>query len=154
MERYQWETAPKKGKPVRLLVVEDNPDHRAIMTKALQEAFAAAVPLFTTDVETTIAQLKRFESRAEDLPALIILDLYCPDAQGGLFILERLRDIHSPLRPVPVIIFSHSAADEDVLHTYQLGATCYLVKPTDFTEWTDFFTVLRKYWLEVATLPA
>jgi hypothetical protein len=46
---------------------------------------------------------------------------------------------------------SHS--DKDVNQSYKLHANCYIVKPVDFTHFTQVIESMKNFWLNVATLP-
>ncbi len=41
---------------------------------------------------------------------------------------------HEDLRVIPVVVLTTSAAEEDVLRSYQLHANAYVTKPVDFDQ--------------------
>jgi len=91
----------------------------------------------------------------EDLPRicpdLIFLDLNLPRVDGR----EVLRFIKSKpeFRHIPVIVFSSSERDEDIITAYELGANTYISKSAVFEEFSQAMDVINRYWGQVALLP-
>ena len=53
-----------------------------------------------------------------------------------------------------MIVLTTSAAESDILHSYDLQANCFITKPLDLDE---YFTVVRSiedFWLTTARLPS
>jgi DNA-binding response OmpR family regulator len=65
-------------------------------------------------------------------PDLAILDIKLP-GMDGLELLARLRD-RPETRAIPVIMLTASAAEEDMVRAFALGADDYLIKPFSPTE--------------------
>lgn len=84
-------------------------------------------------------------------PGLILLDLNMPKKDG----LEVLKEIKTDpeLRPIPVIVLTTSKAEENIYHTYSLGANSYIVKPMTFSALVELMKTLGKYWFEIVELP-
>lgn len=78
-------------------------------------------------------------------PHLIFLDLNMPKRDGR----EVLKIIRKSDKwdHVPIIMFSTSNAPDDILTSYQLGANCYLVKPSSYEELKDLIFNVHKFWL-------
>ncbi|MBI1200409.1 MAG: response regulator [Phenylobacterium sp.] len=68
-------------------------------------------------------------------PRMILLDLKLPKLDG-LEILRRIRG-HARLQTVPVVVLTSSFRDADIVESYGLGATTYLVKPVDAEAFTE-----------------
>jgi CheY-like chemotaxis protein len=62
---------------------------------------------------------------------------------------EVLRTIKaSPeLQSIPVVILTTSAAERDVATAYNQHANSYLVKPVEFSEFSEMMVSLGFYWL-------
>lgn len=84
-------------------------------------------------------------------PAIVVLDLNMPSMNGR----EALAAIRADpsLRHLPVVVFSTSRQDSDILGSYQAGANSYIIKPTSFTELTRIARELGAYWLGTVSLP-
>jgi CheY-like chemotaxis protein len=68
---------------------------------------------------------------------------------------EALEEIkHDPrLKNIRVVVMTTSKAEEDILKTYDLGASSYVTKPVTFSALVDVIQTLGKYWLEIVELP-
>lgn len=105
-----------------LLVVEDDPDSRDMLTRRLQRQGHAV-----TAVEDGGLALDALARGPFDL---VILDLLMPGL-SGLDVLRAIRLEHSP-RELPVIMVTARTDSEDVVAAMSLGATDYVAKPVDF----------------------
>lgn len=85
------------------------------------------------------------------LPALILLDLNLPGADGRQ-VLSIIKG--DPTRKsIPVVIVTSSANPKDIEACYQAGANSYLVKSVNFERFRHQIRVLTEYWLTIAELP-
>src|SRR5262245_17838222 len=113
---------------MRILIVDDNVADSYLMNEALREV---AVPTQITvigDGVQALAYLRREGQYADvALPDLLLLDLNLPKLDGREILVEIKSD--PTLKHIPVIIFTSSEADHEVLFAYRHGASCYLVKP-------------------------
>lgn len=78
-------------------------------------------------------------------PGVVLLDLRLPKVDG----LEVLRSIKTDprLSHIPVAILTTSKAEIDMVKAYDLHANSYLVKPVDFTQFTELMEIFGYYWL-------
>ncbi|HSJ74549.1 MAG TPA: response regulator transcription factor [Miltoncostaeaceae bacterium] len=106
----------------RLLVVEDDPQVRAMLTRALRyEGFEVAA---ACDGSEAMASLRA--SR----PDLLLLDLLLPDADG-VELCGRLRADGDPL---PILMLTARDTVSDRVAGFEAGADDYLVKPFSTAE--------------------
>src|SRR5918994_5954738 len=106
----------------RLLVVEDDPQVRAMLTRALRyEGFEVAA---ACDGAEAMASLR--SSR----PDLLLLDLLLPDADG-VDLCERLRADGDPL---PILMLTARDTVSDRVAGFEAGADDYLIKPFSTAE--------------------
>lgn len=144
-----------QGKPVTILIADDDPDDRMLMKDAFAESMLLNPIHFVEDGEELMDYLKRrgkFSDRNQyPLPGLILLDLNMPKKDGR----EALQEIKSDpeLRRIPVIVLTTSKAEEDVLRSYDLGVNCFISKPVTFAGLVEVTRTLGKYWLEIVELP-
>lgn len=140
------------GKPVQILMVEDNPDDIELTIEALKDAEVGNILEVVRDGVEAMAFLKRegkFQHASR--PDLILLDLNMTRKDGR----EVLREIktHPDLRRIPVVILTTSQAEEDILGTYDLHANCYITKPVDFDRFLKVVRSIEDFWLTVVKLP-
>ena len=146
----------KKG-PTALLV-EDDPDDRELILRALRKAGIAFDVDVAHDGEEALDWI--FASGiyawrdSLDLPQVVLLDLNLPKL-GGLEVLRRIR-AHARTREVPVVIFTSSVEEEDIVRSYGLGANSFIRKPAGFEPFVEAFRQLRRlglYWLMASETP-
>ena len=57
------------------------------------------------------------------------------------------------LRRIPVAVLTTSAAERDIVHSYDLGANCYLTKPVDVGQFLTVVQSIEDFWFGVVRLP-
>ncbi|MBM7119273.1 response regulator [Archangium primigenium] len=141
------------GRPIEILLVEDNPGDVRLTIEALKEGKVRNRLSVARDGVEAIAFLRRQGAHADAArPDLILLDLNLPRKDGREVLAEIKED--PSLRRIPVVVLTTSKAEEDILRTYDLHANCYINKPVDLEQ---FITVVRSiddFWLSVVRLPA
>ncbi len=82
---------------------------------------------------------------------LVLLDLNMPKMDGR----EALKMIKSnpEFRRIPVIILTTSNSPQDIYQCYELGANCFITKPSSYEGLNDAIKTLSKFWLELSYLP-
>lgn len=108
--------------PAALLVVEDDPASRDMLTRRLQRQGHTV-----TSVEDGVQVLEALAGATFDL---VILDMVMPGL-SGLDVLRAIRLEHPP-RALPVVMVTARTDSEDVVAAMSLGATDYVAKPVDF----------------------
>ncbi|MFQ5752415.1 MAG: response regulator [bacterium] len=145
----------KSGKAITILIAEDDPDDRILVTDALQENRLANHLEFVEDGEELLDYLYRRGKYTElnhtPLPGLILLDLNMPRKDGR----EALKEIKADhiLRRIPIVVLTTSKAEEDILRTYDLGVSSFITKPVTFEGLVDLMKTLMKYWFQIVELP-
>jgi CheY-like chemotaxis protein len=145
----------KRGKPIIILYAEDDEEDRMLMRDAVKESRLTNELHFVEDGEELMEYLNRRGKYSEltnvPLPGLILLDLNMPRKDGR----EALKEIkaNASLRRIPVIVLTTSKAEEDILRTYDLGVSGFIIKPVTFESLVDVIKALGKYWLEIVELP-
>ena len=90
---------------------------------------------FRTESVFTGEQALDFLRTAEQLPALILLDLKLP-GMGGIETLRRIRS-DERMKNIPVVIVTCSILESDIQTTRELGATGYIHKAIRMQEFSD-----------------
>ena len=141
--------------PLTILVADDDPDDRLLIQEAFDEINLANPVEFVNDGIELLSYLHRrngFARRSDaDLPGMILLDLNMP-RMDGREALEKIKS-DSNLRRIPVVILTTSKAEEDVLRTYDLGASSFIAKPVTFEGLVGVINALKNYWLQIVELP-
>lgn len=141
--------------PITILMADDDPDDRLLTEQALQESRLANPLYFVEDGEELMDYLHRrgkFSAPGSaPRPGLILLDLNMPRKDGR----EALAEIKADpsLKRIPVVVLTTSKADEDVLRSYNLGASSYITKPVTFDALVEVVGTLGRYWFELVELP-
>lgn len=140
------------GRPADILLVEDNDNDAELMRLAFQDAKLLVRVHRVADGEQCMAFLRKqppFEHAPE--PDLIFLDLNMPRMDGREVMQEINKD--ERLRHLPVIVMTSSEADADVLASYKLRCSSYIVKPIGFENFAQIIRSLGNYWFTVVVLP-
>ena len=137
------------AQPMELLLVEDNPHDAELMLHVLNKHKLANHIKVVRDGEEALEVLFGAEGEAssplESIPKVILLDLKLPKVNG----LEVLRKVKADPRTklIPVVVLTSSREDRDLFLCYELGVNSYIVKPVDFTRFTEAVRQLGLYWL-------
>jgi two-component system response regulator len=135
----------------RILLVEDNPDHRELTLMSLAENKVGNDVVVAGDgleaVEYLFGSGRHAGRDARDVPALILLDLKLPKL-NGIEVLRRIRD-DARTRYAPVVILTSSSEEEDIVASLENGANSYVRKPVDFGRFVEQLRRLQVYWLLV-----
>ena len=138
--------------PVEILLVEDNPGDHRLTKEALHEGKVYNNLHWVQDGVEALDFLKRRGKHAKaPRPDIILLDLNLPKKDGRQVLSEIKQD--QSLRAIPVVILTTSAAEEDVLRSYDLHANCYVTKPVDLEKFIVVVQSIDRFWLSVVTLP-
>ncbi len=141
-----------RGRPIEILLVEDNPGDVRLTIEALKEGKVSNRLSVARDGVEALAFLRREGSHAKaPRPDLILLDLNLPRRDGREVLAEIKADAR--LRRIPVVVLTTSKAEEDILRTYDLHANCYINKPVDLDQFISVVRSIDDFWLSVVRLP-
>lgn len=137
------------GRPLTILLVEDNPEHAELVIRSLEDHRVANEIHHLTDGESALDYLFR-RGKWEDpetspRPNVLLLDLRLPRVDG-LTVLKEIRTAPELAR-LPVVVLTTSQAEVDISRAYAHHANSYLVKPLDFEKFTQMMKDLGFYWL-------
>ena len=142
------------GKPIVILMADDDKDDQLLTQEALQESRVNNTLILVNDGVELLEYLRgegQFKDQEHIWPSLILLDLNMPRMDGR----EALAKIKADprLRRIPVVILTTSKPEEDMLKGYDLGAASYLTKPVTFEGLVELMKALGTYWVEFVELP-
>ena len=140
------------GRPVEILLVEDNAGDARLAQEALNEAKVSNRITWMKDGVEALAFLRgEGEYKGSIRPDVILLDLNLPKKDGR----EVLADIKEDeeLRCIPVVVLTVSEAEEDILKSYNLHANCYIKKPLDLDQFLTVVRAIENFWLTIVKLP-
>ncbi len=142
-------------RPVIILYAEDDPEDRMLVEDAMEEGRLANELHFVEDGEELMDYLHRRGKYTElsnrPLPGLILLDLNMPKKDGR----EALGEIKADpnLRRIPIVVLTTSKAEEDILSSYDLGVSGFVIKPVTFESLVSILKTVTKYWFEIVEPP-
>jgi two-component system response regulator len=139
-------------KPIEILLIEDNPGDVRLVKEALRTAKTPSrIRVAEDGFQAMEILLRQGEYARDPLPDIIILDLNLPRKDGR----EVLKEIKNDpvLRRIPVIIFTTSRAEPDILWAYDMHANCYITKPVDFQQFLTVIRAIESFWLNTVRLP-
>jgi chemotaxis family two-component system response regulator Rcp1 len=138
---------------VEILLVEDNPADARLTREVFEGGRLSTHLNVVSDGEEAMAFLRREGAYSEcPRPKLILLDLNLPRKDGREVLQELKADPR--LSRIPVIVLTTSAAESDILHSYDLQANCFITKPLDLDEFFGVVRAIEDFWLATARLPS
>ena len=144
----------KQNSPIRVLLVEDNPDHVEITMGVLQAEDCISKIDVVADGEQAINYLHGMgdynDREKYPTPDLILLDINLPKVDG-IEVLKHIKN-DSVLRKIPVIILTTSESDRDIEEAYDKGANSYIAKPVSSKDFIAKIRDMGFYWAETNIL--
>jgi two-component system, chemotaxis family, response regulator Rcp1 len=140
------------GKPIDILLVEDNPGDARLALESLKESKIRNTIHWVQDGLEAMKFMRR-QGSYENAPRadLILLDLNMPKMDGREVLAEIKSD--DDLKRIPVVIFTISKAEEDILKAYDLHTNCYITKPLDLDRFLKVIQSIEDFWLTIVRLP-
>lgn len=141
---------------VEILLVEDNPNDVELALHALKKNNLANHIHTVRDGQEALDFIfgrNQYKGRLlANGPRVILLDLKLPKVDG----LQVLKIVKAdPLSMnIPIVIMTSSREEQDLLASYHLRVNSYIIKPVDFSQFTDAVRQLGFYWLLLNKLPA
>lgn len=137
---------------IDILLVEDSPSDAELTIETLQDC---QVLNRLHWVQDGVAAMEFLQQQGKYLqaprPDLVLLDLNLPKKDGR----EVLAEIKAnpALLSIPVVVLTTSAAEEDILRSYNLHANCYITKPVDLDRFVEIIRLIEGFWLAAVKLP-
>jgi CheY-like chemotaxis protein len=145
-------TPKPAGKPIEVLLVEDDPGDVLLIREAFDFNKVHNNLNVVSDGEQALDYLRGTGDYTDRIrPDLVLLDLNLPRKDGR----EVLGEVKSDpdLRTIPIVVLTTSEAEEDVLKSYQLHANAYVTKPVDFERFVSIVRQIDDFFVSVVRLP-
>ena len=140
------------GRPVEILLVEDNPGDVGLTRETLKDSKLLNHISVVDDGVKAMAFLRLEGKYAKATrPDLILLDLNLPKKDGREVLAEIKTD--EQLRRIPVVILTTSSAEQDILEMYDLHANCFITKPVNLDQFTTVVKAIEEFWFTIVKLP-
>jgi len=140
---------------IEILLIEDSPEDVEITLRAFQKYDLAHKVHVVRDGEEALDCLfstGRYAGQAAcSNTRLILLDLKLPKVDGNE-VLQRCKS-DPRTKNIPVVVLTSSKEERDLTNTYNLGVNSYVVKPLDFSQFTEAIRQLSVYWMGLNQLP-
>jgi CheY-like chemotaxis protein len=124
-----------------ILLIEDDRNDVELTLRALKEAFKGRVAVVNDGAEGIdfLFRKGKFEDRKPENPVVVILDKKMPKMDG----VELLRAVKKDniLKEIPIVMFSSSNYEQDIIESYAAGASAYVVKPINIE---DYYKAVRQ----------
>ncbi len=141
-----------EGRPVEILLVEDNAGDVRLAREGLRECKLLNNLSVADDGVKAMAFLRREGEHAHaPRPDLIMLDLNLPRKDGREVLKEIKED--EKLKRIPVVILTTSKAEEDIVKSYSLHANCYVTKPLAIEQFIEVVQAIETFWFTIVELP-
>ena len=115
----------QSSKPI-LLVEDDDVDVMTVQ-RAIKDLKITNQLVNTANGEEALEYLKDENNKK---PCFILLDLNMPKMNGTEFL--KIVKADEVLKKIPVIVLTTSRAEQDIVESFRLGATGYIVKSIDY----------------------
>ena len=143
----------EKVRPIKILVVEDNPVDEMLTRDAIIESKIAAKIFVVHDGSQALKYLKKQEEMGSFLDAdIVFLDINIPK-RNGLEVLQEIKRDRT-ISHIPVIILTNSINPKDMEESYKYRSCGYISKSFKISEYNEKISLVLSYWSKVAILPS
>jgi len=134
----------------RVYLVDNNPDNIAVTRRSFA---MGGYPVHFEVFQSVDALMRLFNDEHKfGYPDLILIDSNLPN-NSSFKLIAWIR--HNPsLVLTPVVIVGHGFSESEVVRSYEVGASSYIQKSVDFTEYSLQLKEICSYWLDLNVLPA
>jgi len=140
---------------VEILLVEDNPNDAELTIRALRRSkIVNDIRVAEDGVEALEILFCRgsYKDRSfSNPPKLVLLDLKLPGL-GGMEVLRAIR-ADERTQAIPVVIFTSSNEERDLIDSYKLGVNAYAQKPIDFPQFAETVRQMGMFWMLINEAP-
>ena len=143
-------------KSVDILLVEDNAKDAELVVEALRQRHISTNVVHVVDGYEAMDFISHsglfINWRDLQVPRIILLDLKLKTV-SGLDVLRQLK-AEDNTKTIPVVVFTGSQRDIDLIESYRLGVNSYVMKPADAGKFMQVVGDIGNYWLNINHPPA
>jgi CheY-like chemotaxis protein len=135
-----------------ILIAEDDADDRFLIQTAFDEKGYDDKLEFVENGVELLSYLNdaQISEKRDLMPRIILLDLNMPKKDGR----QVLREIkqHQVFKKIPIVVFTTTKNEKEIIRCYELGANSYIVKPSTFDDLLSAVEQIHTYWLNIASV--
>ncbi len=140
---------------IEVLLVEDNKSDAKLTIRTLEKYNMANNLVHVIDGAQALDFIfarGEFEGRnMANKPKMILLDMKMPKV-SGLEVLDIIKG-DERTKSIPVVMFTSSKEEKDIVDSHKLGVNSYVVKPVVFADFSKTIGDLASYWLVINNIP-
>lgn len=141
-----------KQRTIEILLVEDNEGDVFLTKRAFKKANFPNNLHVAADGDEAFEMLnKKGDYKDFTTPDIILTDINLPKMDGKQ-ILKKIKEDES-LRRIPVVILTSSKADRDIMESYDLQASGYIIKPVNLHNFCEVAAAIEDFWFKTVILP-
>jgi two-component system response regulator len=135
---------------IELLLVEDNLNDAELTLRVLKKIKGTSF-IDVTHLKDGEEAINYFFNEKDEYcpplksPKLILLDLKLPKVDG-LQVLKKLKS-NDNTAIIPIVIFTSSQEERDIVESYKLGVNSYVTKPVEYESFLEAVANLELYWV-------
>jgi two-component system response regulator len=146
-------SGPAAGRPIEILLVDDDPGDVLIVMDSLEHSKLTNRIHVVDDGDEALDFLRRAgEHAGAPRPDLVLLDLHLPRRDGRRVLAEIKAD--PDLRRLPVVVLATSDGERESLRRQGLAADAYVTKPVGFDAIVAVVRSVDHLYLTVVADPA
>lgn len=132
---------------IHLLLVEDNEGDIILTKEALENSSFIGKIDIARDGKVAIDFFEKILIKNElSLPDIVFLDINLPKINGQE-VLQYIKG-HQQLKHIPVIVFTTSSSNNDIIESYQNHANCFVTKPVEVDQFMDVVSKIEQFWFD------
>ena len=131
----------------RILIVEDDSRDIELILASFNEIILDCKLDIVNDGEQALDYVfkrNKYQSRESGSPLFIMLDLKMPKIDG-LDVVKQLKESEN-YKHIPIVIFTSSKMESDLITSYNLGVNAYVVKPVEFEKFEKVIKEIGSFW--------
>ena len=146
------DTTQNKRRQAEILLIEDNKGDVILAQKAFSKAHTPnRITVANNGIQAMEILNRHGEYANAPVPDIILMDLNLPK-KNGKDVLHEIKTSDT-FKRIPVIIFSSSRAELDVVKSYELHANSYIIKPGTLQQYGEVVTTIENFWFSLVILP-